>query len=336
MAKSNPKSRKPVLVAKGRKAKKSGALGKDECTIPGPVATSVLNKSVLKRSEHEERAIREYVEWQARKEKVTHSEKVTTEHLLDRKLDAWDVRTNKSRYWVITNPTNLYSQKLFPSLDSTISFHVGVTTRTMADRKGTASDEQEDRLASAWRRWTQAAEALDRADEAEEFQSVGMRCRECLIALARSVACAKMVPEGQESPKASDFIHWSELIANAIASGPSAQEVRGYLKAMAKSTWQMVSWLTHASNAARFDGHMAVEATQNVLAAFGSALIRYERGTPDRCPRCSSYRIATSYQPELETELPYVHICESCGWSKPSETESTHTKAGAKATKATD
>jgi hypothetical protein len=135
LAKSKTKIRKTIPAAKGGKAKKSSALPKNECTIPGPVATSVLNKSVLKRADHEERAIREYVEWQARKEKVTHSEKVTTEHLLDRKLDAWDVRTNKSRYWVITNPTNLYSQKLFPSLDYTISFHVGVTTRMMADRK---------------------------------------------------------------------------------------------------------------------------------------------------------------------------------------------------------
>lgn len=303
-------------MTKSKKAKgASGARG--ECTIPGPVAASVLRKAVRNQPEHEERAIREYVEWQSPKEKVAHLEKVTTEHLLDRKLDAWDVRTNRRRYWVITNPTNLYSQKLFPSLDYTLSFHVGVTMRMMADRKGTAEDEQEDRLASAWRRWTQAAEAIDRADEAEEFQAVGMRCRECLIALARSIADKKMVPDGQEAPKASDFIHWSELIANSFAGGASAQEVRGYLKAMAKSTWQMVNWLTHASNAVRFDGHMAVEATHNVLAAFGSALIRYERGAPDRCPRCSSYRIATSYRPDLEMDPPYVPICESCGWNSP-------------------
>jgi hypothetical protein len=31
-------------------------------------------------------------------------------------------------------------------------------------------------------------EALEAADEAEEFQSVGMRCRECLIAMVKAVA----------------------------------------------------------------------------------------------------------------------------------------------------
>jgi hypothetical protein len=30
------------------------------------------------------------------------------------------------------------------------------------------------------RKLVQASEAFDKADEAEEFQAVGMRCRECL------------------------------------------------------------------------------------------------------------------------------------------------------------
>ena len=40
------------------------------------------------------------------------------------------MRTTKGRWWVITNPTNLYSQELFPSLDYAISFHVGVRSET--------------------------------------------------------------------------------------------------------------------------------------------------------------------------------------------------------------
>ncbi len=313
----------PTIRKSKEPARKKSAKSKEDLstahTIPGPVPASVLRSAVLKRQSHEEQAIREYVEWQASKENVVHLEKVTTEHLFDRKLDAWDVRTNRNRYWVITNPTNLYSQKLFPSLDYTLSFHVGVTTRMMAQRKATAADEQQDRLAAAWRRWTQAAEALDHANEAEDFQAVGMRCRECLITLIKAIANKKMVPDGQESPKASDFIHWSELIANTIARGASADEIRAYLKSISKSTWQLVNWLTHASNAARFDGHMAVDATEGVITAFGAALIRYEGGVPDRCPKCSSYRIALVYRPEENSDKPYIPICESCGWGEVEE-----------------
>lgn len=33
------------------------------------------------------------------------------------------------RWWVITNPTNLYSHYEFPSADYTLSFHIGVVAR---------------------------------------------------------------------------------------------------------------------------------------------------------------------------------------------------------------
>ena len=310
-----PRIKKSIRQVRKKATEPIGDLSTDH-TIPGPVPASVLRNAVLKDHGHEEQAIREYVEREASDEKVVHLEKVTTEHLFDHKLDAWDVRTDRNRYWVITNPTNLYSQELFPSLDYTLSFHVGVTTRVMAQRKSTATDEQQDRLAATWRRWTQAAEALDRADEAEDFQAVGMRCRECLLTLIRAIANEKMVPDGQSPPKASDFINWSELIANTIARGASADEIRAYLKAISKSSWQLVNWLTHASNAVRFDGHMAIDATEGVITAFGAALTRFESGVPDRCPKCSSYRIAAVYRPNVNSDSPYVPVCESCGWGE--------------------
>ena len=91
-----------------------------------------LPNLLLTRDQEAERRIRDYVEWQAKDEKVSHAERVSTEFVLGRRLDAWDVRTDKGRWWVITSPTNLYSHELFPSLDYTLSFHVGVTTRMMS------------------------------------------------------------------------------------------------------------------------------------------------------------------------------------------------------------
>ena len=158
------------------------------------------------------------------------------------------------------------------------------------------------------------AEQLDRADEAEEFQAVGMRCRECLVAFVKAIASPDMVPVGQIAPKAADFIQWAELIASAIARGQSADEVRGYLKSAFKSTWRLVNWLTHASNAVRFDGTLAVDAVGHLLETFGVALIRHQRGIPDRCPNCSSYRLISDYRTDLEG---YVTLCETCGWNEP-------------------
>jgi hypothetical protein len=292
--------------AKGRKNSK--------CVIPPRVADAALNRFTLGRNENEADRISGYIQSQCAKDKerVTYLEKVMTEPVFGTRYDCWRVRTNKERYWVITNPTNLYSQKLFPSLDYTLSFHIGLMARVQARRKGTRDDRLADRLASAFRRWEQAAEALDRSEESEEIQAVGMRCRECLVTLARSIANSAMVPKGREIPKAGDFLHWSELIADTIASGSSNQEVRGYLKNIARTTWQVVSWLTHASNAVAHDGTIALNATYEVLNSFGTVLIRSERKTLDRCPHCESLRVGTIYKPDANSDDA---VCESCGWS---------------------
>jgi len=288
-----------------------------EHTIPKPLPERLLAGFLIRRPKHEEGYVREYVESQAPAEKVTHLEKIKTEHLRTRALDAWDVRTTRDRYWVITNPTNLYSQKLFPSLDFTISFHIGVIERVFARQTPPVPEEQQRRLSQAWRRWTQAAEALDHANEAEEFQAVGLRCRECLLDFIADTARDEMVPAGQETPKRGDFLQWTGIIANAIVGGSSAKRVRHYLRSIAEAAWPLVNWLTHTKSAVLADGVMAVDATQHVLAAFGAAIIRHERGVPDRCPRCSSYRLSFDYHAERAID---VTLCESCGWTdeKPS------------------
>jgi hypothetical protein len=285
-----------------------------ECTIPPRVPDAVLDQFTLGRNEHEADEIRSYVESQCAKdnEHVTYLEKVQTEHVFGAPYACWNVRTEKERYWVITNPTCLYSQELFPSLDYTISFHIGLMARVQARRKGSKDDRVGDRLAAAFRRWEQAAEALDESSESEEVQAVGMRCRECLITFVRAAAKPAMVPHGQEPPKAADVLHWSELIADTVASGSRAAEIRGYLKALARATWQLVAWLTHAANATRYDGTLAVDATYAVLNAFGAAILRHEQPTPDRCSRCSSLRITIVTHPEFDSGEAIV--CEGCGW----------------------
>jgi len=238
---------------------------------------------------------------------------MTTEVVLGRRLDAWDVHTDKGRWWVITSPTNLYSQELFPSLDYAISFHVGVTARVMSQPSSGVASAEEAMMASAWRRWEQAAEALDDAEETEDFQSVGMRCRECLIAMVKEVAKSEMMPSGESAPQRSNVIAWCELITNHIARGESARHVRGYLKAISKSGWQMVNWLTHTSGATQADAVFALESTQHILSIFGTAIFRHVHGIPDRCPKCGSYRIGLWKSDAEDDGAESVPRCQACG-----------------------
>src|SRR5882724_6005473 len=123
--------------AKAQKKKRP----RGECTIPPRPVKHILGSFTLA-NPTSKRAVSDYVESQARDEKVLYAEKMKSEYILGGDRDCWDVHTNKDRYWVITAPTNLYSQQYFPSLDFTLSFHVGVTARIMARSRGAPDDAQ--------------------------------------------------------------------------------------------------------------------------------------------------------------------------------------------------
>lgn len=43
--------------------------------------------------------------------------------------DIWDVHCADSRWWVVTNPTNLYDRADFKSRDVVLTFHIGLAFR---------------------------------------------------------------------------------------------------------------------------------------------------------------------------------------------------------------
>jgi predicted RNA-binding Zn-ribbon protein involved in translation (DUF1610 family) len=299
---------------RGKKRKVEG-----ECTIPPPPVKHILSSYTMS-NPISKRAISDYVETQARDEKVQHAERIMSEHAVGHDYNCWDVHTDKDRYWVITSPTNLYSQEYFPSLDFTLSFHIGVMARVAALQRGAPSSRHRSRFTPIWRRWEQAAESYGAAEEAEDFQAVGMKCRETLIQFVRALAKPKMVPEGEEAPKRADVVGWSSLIANTIAPGDRNSYVRGHLKAISKSAWDLANWLTHANGATRPDADLVLDATQSVIGTFGTAVMRHESGSPERCPECGSYSIDVGFEPELMPH-PYILECENCGWQKQQEEE---------------
>ena len=253
------------------------------------------------------------MEWQCHgEEQVLHAEKLASERVFGRDYDAWDVHTDKERWWVITSPTNLYSQRLMPSLDYTISFHIGVMARVAAKRGPEGSEAEQEFLLVTNRKLVQTGEAFDKADEAEEFQAVGMRCRECLLTLIRELIDGSDFADGPDRPKAADFVGWNEHIANAVAAGASAEHVRGYLKTTGDKAWRVANWLTHAANATRHDADLALRATQHVVENYALAVLRRKIDAPERCPRCHSYKMTIDWRPELGPNGIYVPRCEAC------------------------
>ena len=115
-----------------------------ECIQPPDqrLPAEVLGRYTLGHDSHEEAEIADYVNGQCRgDETVQYVELIKTEYVAGRRYDAWDVHTNRQRWWVLTNLTNLYSQAHFPSLDYTLSFHIGLMLRLQShDDRGREPD----------------------------------------------------------------------------------------------------------------------------------------------------------------------------------------------------
>ncbi|WP_392467018.1 hypothetical protein ACF3NS_14815 [Arsenicicoccus cauae] len=131
----------------------------------------------MRATKQEKDAVRAYVEDQAH-EDVVHLEKAASELVGPVRHDIWDVHCAKTRWWVVTNPTNLYDQGDFKSRDVVLTFHVGLTLRVQyaQEREVPVAPGVAVLLPGSWRRWEQAFEAYDSGDEAENLQSVGCGC----------------------------------------------------------------------------------------------------------------------------------------------------------------
>ena len=269
----------------------------------------------MKSPDHQKRSVLEYVELEAKGEEVKRAEKMSSEKIFDTTHDVWDVETNKDRYWVITEPTNLYSHSDFPSMDYALSFHIGLTSRVNANQHTNATDEDIYRIPKTWRQWEQAHEALELSREAEDFQAVGVRCREVLITLVVELETSKLIKNAVPDIKKADVKGQLTATYDLLASGNEMRKIRAHLKTNSDSTWELANWLTHHKNAVLYDAKYVMNATEQLMLNTLSIVIRNEKPKPKRCPNCKSYRVILDFRLELISKVkhPYVELCEACG-----------------------
>lgn len=298
----------------------------NDCIIPPELPKTELRNLVFEQSEHEVQEIVDYIEWQCNKlreseleeagktereeELVQHAEKIKSERVTGRDYSVWDVHTNLNRWWVITNPTNLYSQILMPSLDYTLSFHIGLMARVEAQREIAGEDELHTFLSKTQRKIYQAQLSFDEADEIEDFQAIGLQCREAMTSFIIEITATGLFDELADPPKRGDFLAWSEHVIGARAAGREAEYVRGYLKSICRKGWQLANWLTHAKNATRADAELCLSATEHLTYELIKLGLKTLAQSPEQCGRCGSFKINVTWRPKEEE---YVALCEMCG-----------------------
>ncbi len=258
--------------------------------------------------------IANYVHGQARDETVQHVEKVKQEVVLGEVYEIWDVTTDKDRWWVITNLTNLYSQRHFPSLDYTLSFHIGLMAR-MRNRSDRVDGSDPTPFDEVFRRVDQAERKLERAVEPDEYQAVGMHLRESLISLIDALRRRAELPANIERPQDANFVLWSELLMNHLSGGGSNKELRQHLKNVAKETWQLVNWLTHDRNANETAASVAIHSCQTTIGHFVQILERSRTDKTEQCPVCKSRNIRSHFDISIQPDGDYYSSCGVCAWT---------------------
>lgn len=280
-----------------------------------PLAPDVLGRYTLGHDQHEEMEIADYVNGQCHgDETVQYVERIKTEYVSGQRYDAWDVHTDKQRWWVLTNLTNLYPQSQFQSLDYTLSFHIGLMHRMLARQERERGPEINP-FEEVYRRCDEVTDLIVEAIEAEEFQAVGMRLRECLITLVGAVRRRIELPSSTEPPKDADVPGWNEVLINHFSPGESNKTLRQYLKTTADRTWQLVNWLTHDRDANKTEAIIAHEAVGIQIGHFVQLVIRDRVDLVNQCPQCASRDVQSYYDSEIRPDGNYYQRCRACDWN---------------------
>jgi hypothetical protein len=213
---------------------------------------------------------------------------------------------------VITEPANLYDQHDFPEAEQALIFHLGLGVDLAQRSRGELDEEHEKLVAGAWRRYRQALSAMDAAGESEDFQAVGLKCRDALIALAKDHAADEWVGTLAEPARDADVKGWADVFAERLADG----RVRSCVNALADKGWDLTVWLQHNSDATPDDAELVPDAAGHLLTTFGRLMIRKTQGAPERCPRCGSYRLDDDVEmvEEPAEDFNESMICSACGW----------------------
>jgi hypothetical protein len=271
---------------------------------------------MLPATDEEKTEIVEYYVSQSPGAKVKFLQKIYSESLLDHRHDVWDVHASDGRWWVITNPTNLYSQEQFPNMDLALTFHIGLCLRIPRTSERTSTVKHLRPFAEVFTKLPDASDALGHAQNVADYQAIGMRCREAMIAFVGAAQDAAVWTEG-EPPKRADVRGWSELICDTILSGEKQKSRRHLFKALLVEAWTFNNWLTHAQSSTWHDAETAVTTTEHVVGLTASLVIRHIRFVPEECPNCGSRRLSPEEGrrqdvPEVLWERP---VCVDCGWT---------------------
>jgi hypothetical protein len=234
-------------------------------------------------------------------------------------VNVWNVKTNKGAYWVVegeTAPMNLYTQNAsYFSADEAYSFHMGITQRLSQRHQDNFKhiiDEiplDIERVKSINRKLHMASQKLSIDLEPEEFQSIGLICRESLIALSKELCKKNKELIKSKGFKTSDFKNISNEFIDLYIPGSSNSELRSHARKVVEIAWSYSSSIVHSPSKTYPDVKIALLFTCAAVSLLENLFLKYIGFDNEPvCSNCGSNQIDI-----IETDKnKFVAICNSC------------------------
>lgn len=207
----------------------------------------------------------EYVESQYAEKCKVLSAKIENEFDdLGVKVNVWNVKTDENENWWVVEgdeiPMNLYTQDAhYFSTDEVYSFHMGLMNRMfvkqdeyMPENFVKAISLDGEIAPVLFRKLKNVATAIESATEIEDFQAIGVQCREILIELGNSIYQKEMAGD-EEQPQESNFKKKAELFISFYLSGSENKDYRNYIKKITEATWDYTCKITHTQNSTYYE-----------------------------------------------------------------------------------
>lgn len=271
--------------------------------------------------------VKKYVEWQNQNKCKVLSAKPEHEfNDLGMEVSVWSVKTDiDGDWWVVEGdnvPMNLYPQSAYYfSADEVYSFHMGIMQRMFVSRENYNSEDFINSVTLnsgiapvLFRKLKSVATLIDIAKEIEDFQSIGVQCREILIELGNHIYKPEMAM-GEEQPQASNFKKKSEFFVQFYLIGSENKDYRKAIKKITEATWDYACKITHSRTATYYECSTCVTLCISLVGIYENIMQKvFDPISQYKCSACKSKKLTIADDEHNEDGLVrklYLK-CEEC------------------------
>lgn len=165
-----------------------------------------------------------------------------------------------------------------------------------------------------FRKLKNIATLIDSAVEIEDFQAIGVQCREVLIELGNYIYFPELAGD-EEQPQASNFKRKAELFVQFYLSGPENSDYRSIMKKMTECVWDYANKITHSNNTTFYEASTCVTLCISLVGAYENIHQKvYNPISQYKCKACRSKKLKIIGDEANDDGMvtKFILQCEEC------------------------